>query len=102
MSNKVAVSIRNALSSDLALRIIADNFLNFIEALDVKEIVIDFKGVSSISRSFAHQYVQRKQSSRKEIAEINVPNNVMKMFEVVISPKKETIFEVEEVKPLLV
>jgi len=101
MSNKTVISIKNALStSDLALRTFADNFFDFVEAIDSKIIAIDFSGISSISRSFAHQYITRKEDSSKKITEINVPLNVEKMLEIVKLPKTETVFEVEKIRPL--
>lgn len=101
MSSKTVVSIRKALSSELAFRVLADRFFDYVEALDAKEIVIDFSGIKSISRSFAHQYILRKRKTQKKIAESNMPENVERMFEIVRQPKTETIFtEIEEVKQL--
>ena len=50
---------------------------------------IDFSDVLSISRSFAHQYVTRRKKSQKRITEINLPENVEKMFRVVDNNKAQ-------------
>ena len=100
-SNKITISIRKAVSVDLALRQLASRFFDKIEALSAAEIVIDFRGVSSISRSFAHEYVSRRAASGKAITETNVPVWVEKMFRVVQQPKKETPFtQLQDVRML--
>lgn len=77
------VFIKQAVSADLALRNRADSLFDDIKNLHASEIIIDFSEVKSISRSFAHQYQVRKQSSRKKISEVHVPEHVAKMFRVV-------------------
>jgi len=83
--NKV-VSIKQAISADLSLRSRADAFFDSIEELDVRDIVIDFSEVRSISRSFAHQYLEKKRLSKKAIRESHMPAHVAKMFDVVQNP----------------
>lgn len=77
------VRIAEVLSPDLALRQTADLFFNQLESKKALSLTIDFKGVRSISRSFAQQYLERKKRTTKSIDEVNVPVNVRKMFEVV-------------------
>ena len=60
------IRIRDALSADLAIRNRADAFLDEIERLPTKDIIVDFSDVKSISRSFAHQYQTRKKVSKKK------------------------------------
>ena len=87
MADKV-IKIKDEISSDLALRLSASSLYSKLEALDENEIRIDFDGVLSISRSFAHEYMTRKLKSNKKIIEINVPDNVHKMFRDVNSKSK--------------
>ena len=77
------ILIVNSIAPNLMLRDIANSFFNKINAMDAPIIVIDFTGVRTISRSFAHQYLVRKKESPKEIKETNMPDNVSKMFDVV-------------------
>ncbi|MBI2184597.1 MAG: DUF4325 domain-containing protein [Thaumarchaeota archaeon] len=73
----------DAIAPNLMLRGVADAFLDRLEKTDSKVIVLDFDGVQSISRSFAHQYTVRKKKTSKEIKETNLPENVSKMLEIV-------------------
>lgn len=83
------ISIKEAVSADLALRSRADAFFDSLERLDSSDIVIDFSEVRSISRSFAHQYQARKKMSKKKFRERRVPSSVAKMFQVVVTAAKE-------------
>ncbi len=88
MNSSIKILIKEEVSEDLALRDSARKFFNKIEALPTKEVVVDFKNVRSISRSFAHEYLSQKQKLEKVIVEINIPPNVQKMFKVVEEPKE--------------
>lgn len=77
------ISIKDSVSEDLALRANARSFFERVEELSEDEVVLDFKDVKTITRSFAHEYLKRKDDSKKEISEVNVPSEVKKMFEVV-------------------
>jgi hypothetical protein len=79
------VRIRDESSPDLAFRDSALEFFKKLENMREKEIQIDFSNIQSISRSFAHEYIVRKTQSTKDITEINLPDNVEKMFRVVTS-----------------
>ncbi len=86
------VVISRMVSADLALRDWADGFFDKVEALPSERITVDFSGVHSISSSFAHQYLLRKSRAKKKIGEMNVPQNVKKMFEVVKKPSGKDRF----------
>jgi anti-anti-sigma regulatory factor len=88
----LAIKIKDAISQDLALRDTANEFFDYIETRKNRKIAIDFSGVSSISRSFAQQYLARKQKSRKEIVDVSIPSNIRKMFELIKNQKKEKNF----------
>ena len=81
MSNHIMIS--EVLSKDLALRNNADSLFEELSKIKSKEIVVDFRNVKSITRSFAHQYKENKSLSKKIILEENVPLNISKMFNVV-------------------
>lgn len=82
MSNE-SIEIRKKISDHLALRNNAASFFETLDKLSVENIIIDFSGVRSISRSFAQEYVDRKKNTRKSIREINTPENIEKMFMIV-------------------
>lgn len=88
----LAIKIKDAISPDLALRDTANEFFDSMESRKNRKIAIDFSGVSSISRSFAQQYLARKQKSRKEIVDVNIPSNIRKMFELIKNQEKKENF----------
>jgi len=45
--------------------------------------MIDFSGIKSITRSFAHQYTVNKIKSDKQIIECEIPLKIKPMFELV-------------------
>ena len=51
--------------------------------MDSAKVTIDFAGVKTITRSFAHEYLLRKKASNKLVEERNVPSDVQRMMEVV-------------------
>lgn len=79
------VKVEAEIAPYLMLRGVADAFFDKLEAKSAESITLDFRNVHSISRSFAHQYLLRKEASRKQIIEINVEKNVAKMLELVKS-----------------
>lgn len=88
MTSSTKILIIEEVSEDLALRDSARKFFDKIESLPTKEVIVDFKNVRSISRSFAHEYLSGKRRLKKVIAEINIPPNVQKMFKAVEEPKE--------------
>lgn len=77
------VKISEVVGPDLATRNGCDNLFRKLEQISETEISLDFSGVSSIGRSFAHQYIINKSSSIKTIREVNIPSSVEQMLEFV-------------------
>jgi len=65
ISGKI-IRISEKVSKDLALRDIADALFDDIESLTESAVVIDFSEVTSIARSFAHQYSLREEVLKEE------------------------------------
>jgi len=78
-----AIRMADAIAPNLMLRGIADAFFDRLERARVEHFVLDFADIESISRSFAHQYMTRKKASNKRIKEVNVPENIRRMLELV-------------------
>ncbi len=57
--------------------------------MDAPMVIIDFEGVKTITRSFAHEYLQRKKASKKPVEERNVPSNVQRMMETVLAAQHD-------------
>lgn len=101
MNREKNIKIRNILSVDLALRDSANQFFDYVDSLPENQITIDFTGIISISRSFAHQYVTRRFNSNKTISEVNIPLNISKMFKVVENPAQKTqLIDLTSIKPI--
>lgn len=95
------IMIADAVCSDLAMRQSAAIFFDVVERNRSMTVVVDFSGVKSISRSFAHEYLLRKGASVIRITEKNVPRNVEEMFAVVRAPaRKERMIHQQVVQPI--
>jgi len=82
-SRSNTVRVARVLSTDLALRETARDFILYLSMLPEPEVVIDFRDVRSVTRSFAHEYCTRMRDVHKRIREANISPNVAKMFAVV-------------------
>ncbi|MHA1290169.1 MAG: STAS-like domain-containing protein [Candidatus Thorarchaeota archaeon] len=98
-SKQTRIDISSELSPNLAFRDNARAFCEKIDSYEADVISIDFSGTSSITRSFAQEYISFKSRTTKNIDEINVPDNVIKMFRVVQDPgKKKVIVDMDKIK----
>lgn len=85
------IKISDWVSQNLALRNSANRFFDQIEANSESIVEVDFANVETITRSFTHQYLLRKEQSDKQIVEKNIPENVQNMFDLVKSSVKRHI-----------
>ncbi len=83
------LNIAESISSRLGFRSSAAEFFKLIETVPCNGVEIDFKDTKFISRSFAHEYLQRKNAATKEIEEKNVPQNIKQMFQIVVNSKEK-------------
>lgn len=77
MSDRTFI-ITEILSPDLALRESAARLFDQFEGVKDSKIAVDFAGVKSITRSFAHEYCRRKSESAKRISEMHVAANIQR------------------------
>ncbi len=95
------LNLKDLLSPDLAFRNTAKSLLDYIASLPEENIIIDFTGIRSITRSFAQEYIIRKKEIEKNIIEINVPRSIDKMFCVVSSfSKKSRLLKFHKKRPM--
>lgn len=85
MTIMYVIPIKNAISPSLSYsKEVLYFFQKELSKIIVDNVVIDFSDVKSMSHSFAHQYITCKnQSKRKRIREINVPDNITILLELV-------------------
>lgn len=81
---------------NLSLRYNANLLFDSIDKGKEQEVVLDFKNITFMSRSFAQQYLSRKKASPKKIVENNIPEVVAKMFNVVKKQKTVSIFKAKD------
>ena len=87
MNTYAEIKIKSRKSENLATRESADSFFNTIEKLRAEKIIVNFSGVTFMSRSFAHQYLTREKESNKQITNTHEPKEVKKMLELVKESK---------------
>lgn len=85
--NKANILVAERFSQDLALRLNANSLFDEIKNANVGNITLDFRRVHSMSRSFAHQYLQNREKSKKTINEINLSENIQTMLKIARTPK---------------
>ena len=71
------------------------------------EVELDFAGIESMGRAFAQEYLQLKFSHPRKVTEVNVPDGVRKMLDIVqnAKPKIGILTEkelLEEPTPLVI
>lgn len=75
--------IKDEINSSLEMNTAADDFLNKVNEIEDDEILIDFTGIVFISRSFAQAYFSKKNKLGKNIDEINVPDEVKPLLDLI-------------------
>lgn len=86
-----SIRLKEFIGSNLFLRAYADELFGYIDSRKNASIVIDFDGIQSISRSFAHEFLHRLEQSKNILTLTNEPENVKKLFAIVREPKKKFI-----------
>lgn len=80
----IEIDIADAISSNLFVRATAIDLFEKIERYNEKDIVIDFKKVTFLNRSFAHEYFTQKSKSTKTVSEVHLAEDVKKMMDIVL------------------
>ena len=93
-------------SKNLALRSTAVNLFDHA-AFREGEVELDFAGVESMGRSFAHEYLRLRSGCPHGVIEVNMPDGVEKMLEIVrnAKPRAGRLTEkelLEEPMPLMI
>ena len=83
MDNVVQIRISEKFHPNLAMNAFAKNLFNEINNSDETYYIIDFEDVIFMSRSFTQEYLFQKLKTKKIIDEINVPESINGMFNVV-------------------
>ena len=81
--SEIEIFLEKEIDSDLGSRNkIEDLYQNIPD--DVSKVVMNFTGVKFMGRSFAQEYLNQKNKANFEVIEINVPNEVQEMFNIIL------------------
>ncbi len=83
----IILLLKDRVSEDLSLRNMVSNIFKAEDFENKDQVLLDFTGIRSISRSFAHEYLKHKEKQDCKVLEVNVPSDIKKMFEVVEKTK---------------
>jgi len=98
-SNKVKIiDIAETISNNLAFRQSVNDLFKHIKKMEESTIKIDFSDATFMSNSFAHQYLLNKRKSKKHISELNTPQNIRQMFDLV-EKRKTKPKKISNIKP---
>ena len=87
--NKKSIYVKDISGQHLALRHLADELFDYIDSLKDTDVIIDFYGVHTTSRSFMQQFLYRLKKSDSHITCVNESENIRKMADIVSSSKKK-------------
>ena len=79
----ITISIKNEINSSLELNMSASDFLDKIDKLSDDYVEVDFEGIIFVSRGFLQIYYSRKSKMDKNIVEVNVPEEIKPLFEII-------------------
>ena len=77
------IDLKNEIGKDLIVRLDAEHLFKKLEG-NSQKVIMDFSDIDFINRSFAQEYLNRKMVVDYEIEEINVPDVVKNMFNVIL------------------
>lgn len=77
------INLKNEIGSNLIVRLDAEDLFKGLEE-NSEKIIMDFSGIDFINRSFAQEYLNRKMTVNYKIEEINIPDVVKEMFNVIL------------------
>lgn len=84
------------LMKNLALRSNADVLFDSVKKSKEDKVILDFQDIKFMSRSFCQQYLLRKKECKKKIEEINIADDVAKMFDTVKNQRSESQFNAKD------
>lgn len=85
MSIIYVLFIKDIISTNLTAKPDIDKILNEeLFYLPYDEIIVDFSGVSLMSRDFANHYLLNRSKSTKVVHEVNVPLNLQNILDTAV------------------
>ena len=81
--SEIEIFLEKEIDSDLGSRNKIEELYKNISS-DVSKVVMNFTGVKFIGRSFAQEYLNQKEKASFEVVEVNVPEDVQKLFDIIL------------------
>ena len=81
--SEIEIFLEKEIDSDLGSRNKIEELYKNISS-DVSKVVMNFTGIKFMGRSFAQEYLNQKNKASFEVVEVNVPDDVQKLFEVIL------------------
>ena len=80
---EIEVFLKKEIGADLGSRQKIEKLFKNIDP-NVSMVIMNFEGVEFMGRSFAQEYLNRKHLASFEVVEKNMPEDIQKMFEIIL------------------
>ena len=80
---KKEIILKDELGENMALRQEMEEMFKNIDD-DTTEVIMNFEGVEFMGRSIAQEYLNQKHFASFKVTEKNVPEDVQKMFDIIL------------------
>ncbi|MDO5810141.1 MAG: hypothetical protein Q4Q37_03520 [Methanobrevibacter sp.] len=81
--SEIEVNLKNEIGSDLGSRQKIEKLFKNINT-NASKVIMNFEGVEFMGRSFAQEYLNQKHIANYEITEINLSEDIKKMFDMIL------------------
>ncbi|MGN1186345.1 MAG: hypothetical protein ACI4RQ_05030 [Methanobrevibacter wolinii] len=81
--SEIEIFLEKEIDSDLGSRNKIEELYNNIPG-DISKVVMNFKDIKFMGRSFAQEYLNQKHKAPFEVIEVNVPEDIEKLFNFIL------------------
>ena len=81
--SELEIFLAKDIDSDLGSRNKIEDLYKKIDD-NVSKVVMNFNGVEFMGRSFAQEYLNQKNKASFQVVEVNVPDDVQKLFDIIL------------------
>lgn len=81
--SEIEILLAEEIDSDLGSRNMIEKLYQSISS-DVSKVVMNFDNVEFMGRSFAQEYLNQKAKASFDVVEVNVPDDVQEMFNIIL------------------
>ena len=81
--SEIEIFLKREIGTDLGSRQKIETLFKNIDR-DISKVIMNFEGIEFMGRSFAQEYLNRKHFASFEVVEKNMPEDIQKMFEIIL------------------